>query len=69
MYPHTQELYYGLERQKTLLGEPIRELAVLSDGHRPDIWQAFRGTAGRLWTKLENWGRVPCAEMEPACDM
>ena len=69
MYPHTQELTYSLERQKTLLGEPIRELPVLSDGRRPGIWQAIRAAAIWLRTELENWGQVPCAEMDPACDM
>jgi len=69
MYPPMVDLEYALERQKTLLGEPVRELSVLRQGRRANIWQALHTTASRLWIELENWGRVPCAEMEPACEM
>lgn len=69
MYPPMVDLEYALERQKTLLGEPFREPPVLWRGRRPDIWQAFRATASRLWVELVDWGRVPCADMEPACEM
>jgi hypothetical protein len=69
MYPPMVDFTYGLERQKTLRGEPIRELPVLRYGHRADIWQVFQTAATWLRTRLENWGQVPCALMEPACDM
>ena len=69
MYPPMIDLDYALERQKTLLGEPTRELPVLRYGRRPDIWRVFRATASRLWAELVDWGRVPCAEMEPVCEM
>ena len=73
MYPPMVDFTYGLERQKTLRGEPVRELPVLGYGHRADIrrtgiWQGFQAAATWLRARLEDWGRVPCALMEPACD-
>ena len=69
MYPPMVDLGLALERQKTLLGDPVRELSVLRQGRRADIWQAFHTAALWLRTELENWGQLPCALMEPACDV
>ena len=69
MYPPLVDFTYGLERQKTLRGEPVRERPVLSYGRRPNIWEASHRAALWLRTKLENWGQLPCALMEPACDV
>ena len=69
MYPPMVDFNYGLERQKTLRGEPVREHPVLRYGRGPDVWHALNQAAIRFRAKLENWGQLPCALMEPACDM
>ena len=68
MYPPMVDLTLALERQKSLRGEPIRELPVPRYGHRPGVGQVLHTAAIWLQTQLENWGQVPCALMDPACD-
>ena len=69
MYPFTDEQYYALERQKTLIGEPLRERIHLSDGLRfskaREIWHRAVNT---VLDSLAREGEV-CLELEPACEM
>jgi hypothetical protein len=69
MYPYTYGLYYGLERQKQLMGEAARELPNLSDGRRfSALWGSLRQAASQV---LESLGRSRqvCLELDPACEM
>jgi hypothetical protein len=69
MYPYTESLYYGLERQKQLLGQTTRELPNLSDGL---LFAAFWGTLRKAASQVvESLGRARqvCLELDPACEM
>ena len=51
-HPYTHSLYQGLERQKTLLNEPRRELPSLNDRH---VWRIARASLKRaaLWFEAQ----------------
>ena len=68
MYPFTQALDYGLERQEELRGEPTRERVNLSDGQRfsgaREVLQRF---VDLFWQSLVREGEI-CLQLEPACE-
>jgi hypothetical protein len=69
MYPFTHEQYYALERQQTLLDEPVREHVNLSDGQR---FSGARELLNRVVNQfLESLAREgeTCLQLEPACEM
>lgn len=69
MYLYTDTLYYGLERQKQLLGEAARELPNLRDGRRfSAFWGSLRQAAYRFVESLGREGQV-CLKLDPACEM
>ena len=69
MYPFTQEQYYALERQKTLLDEPLREQVNLSSGQRfSGAREVLQRAVNQFWQSLAREGEI-CLELEPACEM
>jgi hypothetical protein len=69
MYPFTHEQYYALERQKTLLDEPLREQVNLSSGQRfSGAREVLQRAVNQFWQSLAREGEI-CLELEPACEM
>ena len=69
MYPFTQVLDYGLERQEELRGEPPRERVNISDGQRfsgaRELWDR---AVNQFWESMAREGET-CLQLEPACEM
>ena len=66
---YTYGLHLGLEHQKTLLGEPLRERINLSGGRlRFNPWAFLARAAGGFGARMARLGERPCVGLEPACD-
>ena len=66
---YTYGLELGLEHQKTLLGEPLRERINLSGGRLKFNLGAFLArAAGRFGMRMAELGDRACVGIGPACD-
>ncbi len=69
MVPYTHDLYYALERQQELLGEPVRERVNLSYGQRfSGAREILHRAVNQFWQSLAREGEL-CLQVEPACEM
>jgi hypothetical protein len=69
MYPFTHEQYYALERQQSLLDEPLREHVNLSSGQRfSGARQLWHRAVSQFWESMAREGEV-CLQLQPACEM
>jgi hypothetical protein len=67
---HIETNWYGLERQRQLLGEQRRERVSLSDGWSNSVRQWGRRAAEWLTEQLAYVGKsLPCLDNDLACDM